>query len=66
MRRRHTWAWRRREVVEERREEKQMDTDIFLHMGEKKKKKKKGDGFVVKLGILDFLLGCFTDGFIEG
>jgi hypothetical protein len=28
----------------------------------KKKKKKKGDGSVVKLGILDFLLGHFTDG----
>jgi hypothetical protein len=27
-----------------------------------KKKKKKGDGSVVKLGILDFLLGHFTDG----
>jgi hypothetical protein len=26
------------------------------------KKKKKWDGSVVKLGILDFLLGCFTDG----
>jgi hypothetical protein len=43
-----------------------MDTDVFLHMGEKKKKKKKkGDGSVVKLGILDFLLGYFTDGFTE-
>jgi hypothetical protein len=31
-----------------------------------KKKKKKGDLFVVKLGILDFLLGCFTDSFIDG
>ena len=30
-------------------------------MGEKKKKKK-GDGSVVKLGILGFLLECFTDG----
>jgi hypothetical protein len=29
---------------------------------EKKKKKKKGDEFVVKLGILGFLLGRFTDG----
>jgi hypothetical protein len=29
---------------------------------EEKKKKKKGDGSVVKLGILDFLLGRFTDG----
>jgi hypothetical protein len=28
---------------------------------EEKKKKKKGDGSVVKLGILDFLLGRFTD-----
>jgi hypothetical protein len=42
MRRRHTWAWRRREGVEERREEK--------------KKKNKGDGFVVKLRILGFLI----------
>jgi hypothetical protein len=32
----------------------------------KKKKKKKGALFVVKLGIPDFLLGCFTDGFIDG
>jgi hypothetical protein len=31
-------------------------------MEKKKKKKKKGDGSVVKLGILDFLLGRFTDG----
>jgi len=28
----------------------------------RKKKKKKGDEFVVKLGILDYLLGRFTDG----
>jgi hypothetical protein len=38
-------------VKELRREEKK-----------KKKKKKNGDGSVVKLGILCFLLGCFTDG----
>jgi len=31
-------------------------------MKKKKKKKKKGALFVVKLGIPDFLLGCFTDG----
>jgi len=31
-------------------------------MREKKKKKKKGDGSVVKLGILGFLLECFTNG----
>jgi hypothetical protein len=31
-------------------------------MREKKKKKKKGDGSVVKLGILGFLLKRFTDG----
>jgi hypothetical protein len=30
-------------------------------MGKKKKKKKKGDGSVVKLEILGFLLGRFTD-----
>jgi hypothetical protein len=34
-------------------------------MGEKKKKKK-GDGSVVKLGILGFLLECFTDSFTDG
>jgi hypothetical protein len=32
----------------------------------KKKKKKKGDRSVVKLGILDFLLGRFIDGFTDG
>jgi hypothetical protein len=32
----------------------------------KKKKKKKRDGFVVKLGIIGFLLGHFTDGFTNG
>jgi len=35
-------------------------------MGEKKKKKKKkkdkGASFIVKLEILGFLFGCFTDG----
>jgi hypothetical protein len=31
-----------------------------------KKKKKKGDRFVVKLRILGFLLGRFTDGFTDG
>jgi hypothetical protein len=37
---------------------------IFLHVKKKKKKKKKKKGgpSVVKLGILGFLLGCFTDG----
>jgi hypothetical protein len=30
-----------------------------------KKKKKKGAPSVVKLGILGFLLGCFTDGFTD-
>jgi hypothetical protein len=64
MRRRHTWAWRRIEGVEERREEE--EEDIPEHEGEekelrreekKKKKKKKGDGSVVKLGILGFLFG---------
>jgi hypothetical protein len=30
-------------------------------MREKKKKKKKGDGSIVKLGILGFLLERFTD-----
>ena len=32
----------------------------------KKKKKKKGDRSIVKLGILDFLLGHFIDGFTDG
>jgi hypothetical protein len=37
-------------------------------MGKKKKKKKKNKGApsVVKLGILNFLLECFTDGFTDG
>jgi len=30
------------------------------------KKKKKGDGSVVKLGIIGFLLGHFTDGVTNG
>jgi hypothetical protein len=33
---------------------------------EEKKKKKKRDGSVVKLGILGFLLGHFTNGFTDG
>jgi hypothetical protein len=36
-----------------------------LRREEKKKKKKKGDRSIVKLGILDFLLGRFTDGFTD-
>ena len=44
-----------------RREEKEMDIDVFLFMEKKKKKKKKGAPSVVKLEILGFLLGCFTD-----
>ena len=36
-----------------------MDIDVFLFM-EKKKKKKRALS-VVKLEILGFLLGCFTD-----
>jgi len=40
-------------------------------MREKKKKKKnkkknKGASFIVKLEILGFLLGCFTDDFTDG
>jgi hypothetical protein len=35
-------------------------------MGKKKKKKKKGALFVVKLGIPDFFLGCFANGFTGG
>jgi hypothetical protein len=38
-----------------------MDIDVFLFMEKKKKKKKKGAPSVVKLEILGFLLGCFTD-----
>jgi hypothetical protein len=39
-----------------------MDIDVFLYMGKKKKKKKnKGAPSIVKLKILSFLLGCFTD-----
>jgi hypothetical protein len=37
-----------------------------LRREEKKKKKKKGDRSVVKLGIVGFLLGRFTDGFTDG
>jgi hypothetical protein len=37
-----------------------------LRREEKKKKKKKEDESVVKLGILDFLLGRFTEGFTDG
>jgi hypothetical protein len=37
-----------------------MDIDVFLHMG-KKKKKKRGDGSIMKLGILSFSLGRFTN-----
>ena len=50
---------KRRSQGEKRREEKQMDIDVFLHTG---KKKKKGALFVLKLGIPDFLLGCFNNG----
>jgi hypothetical protein len=39
-----------------------MDIDVVLYVGKKKKKKKKGDASVVKLEILGFLLGCFTNG----
>jgi len=39
-----------------------MDIDVVLYMGKKKKKKKKGDAYVVKLEILGFLLGRFTNG----
>ena len=38
-----------------------MDIDVFLYMGKKKKKKNKGAPSIVKLKILGFLLGCFTD-----
>jgi len=37
-----------------------------LRREEKKKKKKKEDESVVKLGILGFLLGRFTEGFTDG
>ena len=62
MRRIHIWAWRRKEGVEERREEKRRERNgywCFLHMGKKKKNKEAPS--VVKLGILGFLLGRFTD-----
>jgi len=54
---------KRRSWGEERR--KKNGYWCFLHMGEKKKKKK-GDGSVVKLEILGFLLECFTDSFTDG
>jgi hypothetical protein len=47
-----------------RREEKEMNIDVFFTY--RKKKKNEGALSVVKLGILGFLLGCFTDGFING
>ena len=47
--------------MEERREEKEMDIDVLYKWG-KRRRRRKGDGSVVKLGILGFLLGCFTDG----
>jgi hypothetical protein len=43
-----------------------MDIDVFLHMGKKKTKKNKGAPSVLKLRILGFLLGSFTDGFTDG
>jgi len=39
---------------------------IFLHIRKKKKNNKKGGMSVVKLGILGFLLECFTNGFTNG
>jgi len=36
----HTWAWRRREGIEERREEKKMDIDIFTHGEEEEEEEK--------------------------
>jgi hypothetical protein len=38
-----------------------MNIDVFLLMGKNKMKKNKGASSVVKLRILGFLLGCFTD-----
>jgi hypothetical protein len=38
-----------------------MNIDVFLLMRKNKMKKNKGASSVVKLRILDFLLGCFTD-----
>jgi hypothetical protein len=51
--------------MEERREEKEMDIDVLYKWGKRRRRRRrrrKGDGSVVKLGILGFLLGCFTDG----
>jgi len=45
----------------EKRREKNKRMLIFLHMVKKKKKKKKRGSYIVKLEILGFLLGCFTD-----
>jgi hypothetical protein len=54
-----------------RRKNKKREEDIPEHEGEVKElrreeKKKKGDKSVVKLGIVSFLLGRFTDGFTYG
>ena len=54
---------KRRSSGEKRREEKEIDIDVFLHMGKKKKKEALS---VVKLWILGFLLGRFTDSFADG
>jgi len=39
-----------------------MDIDVLYKWGKRRRRRRKGDGSVVKLGILGFLLGRFTDG----
>jgi len=61
MRRRHTWAWRRREEEEEEEDIPKLGGEV-KELRREEKKKKKIDRSVVKLEILGFLLGRFTDG----
>jgi len=58
------------DILEHGREEKELRREkkkkkwilmFFLYMGKKKKKKNKGAPSIVKLKILGFLFGCFTD-----
>jgi len=42
-----------------------MDIDIFIYGKEEEEEEEEGYEFVVKLEIPGFLLGRFTDGFID-
>jgi len=64
--RRHTWAWWKKEGVEERREERERererDVGVFYIRGGRRRR----GTSIVKWGILVFLLGYFTDIFSYG